>query len=200
MERSEFERLAIGQMEPVYRMCLQLTRDQNTAEDLLQEVYLRALKPSAVARFEDRSSDGSSGVRAWLFTIAHNTFYSMIKRAKNAPTPVAEVFDQRSDEPAPGEAPPVWDLSNLDWEQVDGRLRSAIEALRPEFREVLLLWGVEGLKYREIAEIVGVPIGTVMSRLHRARKILADELSGPDGVAAELGVRHMNTRAMEESE
>ena len=59
---------------------------------------------------------------------------------------------------------------------LDGRLKSAIETLRPDYRTVLLLWGVEGLKYREIAEIVDVPIGTVMSRLHRARSTLAAQL------------------------
>ena len=66
------------------------------------------------------------------------------------------------------------------WERAEdeGELKSAIERLSPEYREVLLLWGVEGLKYREIAAIVDVPIGTVMSRLHRARTILARQLSG----------------------
>jgi RNA polymerase sigma-70 factor (ECF subfamily) len=61
---------------------------------------------------------------------------------------------------------------------VDDRLKAAIERLKPDYREVLLLWGVEGMKYREIADILGIPIGTVMSRLHRARSILTEELAG----------------------
>ena len=138
------------------------------AEDLVQDVYVRALKPAAVERFEDRSAEGTGGVRAYLFAIAHNVFYSKIKREARAPTAVGEFFAEASNETPPDEAPPAWDLASLDWEQVDGTLRKAIEDLKPEYREVLLLWGVEGLKYREIASIIEAPIGTVMSRLHRA--------------------------------
>ena len=65
---------------------------------------------------------------------------------------------------------------------------AAIEQLKPEFREILLLWGVEGLKYREIAEILEVPIGTVMSRLHRARKLVADALGADPSVSERLGI------------
>ncbi|HLO41595.1 MAG TPA: sigma factor-like helix-turn-helix DNA-binding protein, partial [Phycisphaerales bacterium] len=70
----------------------------------------------------------------------------------------------------------VFDRSTMDWEHVDDRLKRAIDRLSPEFREVLLLWSVEQLKYREIAEILNVRIGTVMSRLFRARQFLADAL------------------------
>ncbi len=90
-----------------------------------------------------------------------------------------------SDGPAPDEPPPAWDLESLDWEHVDERLKTAIGELRPEYRSVLLLWGVEGMRYREIAESQGIPIGTVMSRLHRARNILAKQLSG---LAEETGL------------
>jgi RNA polymerase sigma-70 factor (ECF subfamily) len=123
-------------------------------------------------------------MRAWLFTILHNTFYSRVKRERRGPRGVPELFDADSRERGPDEAAPAWDLASLDWEQVDGRLKAAIESLSREHREVLLLWGVEGLKYREISEIVGVPIGTVMSRLHRARKILSEAL---EDSAAEMG-------------
>lgn len=188
MERAEFERLALDQLEPVYRMALQLTRNPEQAQDLVQEVYARALEKGVSDRFEERGR-GADGVRAWLFTIAHHTFYSNLRRGRHAPTAMAEFFDQESGETPPDEPPPAWDLASLDWEQVDGRLKTAIDRLRPEYREVLLLWGVEGLKYREIAEIVGVPIGTVMSRLHRARKLVADEISGPDGFVSENRLR-----------
>lgn len=188
MLRAEYERLAMDQLDAVYRMALQLTRNPERAQDLVQDVYVRALEKGVPERFEERGR-GADGVRAWLFTITHHTFYSNLRRAKNAPASMEDFYDQSSHETPPDEPPPAWDLATLDWEHVDDRLKTAIESLRPEYREVLLLWGVQGLKYREIAEIVGVPIGTVMSRLHRARKTIADEISGPDGVVADHRLR-----------
>lgn len=193
MERAKFEQLALEHLDAVYRMACHLTRNPESAEDLVQEVFLRALKPSAVERFEDRGDEtGSGGIRSWLFTICHNVFYSQAKRQNRAPAAVGEFFDEQSTESLPDEPPPAWDLASFDWEQVDGRLKDAIDELRDDYREALLLWGVEGLKYREIAEIVGVPIGTVMSRLHRARKILADKIADDKGTAADLGVSKLN--------
>ena len=77
---------------------------------------------------------------------------------------------------------------------MDDRLKKAIEELKDDYREVLLMWGVDGLKYREIAEILEVPIGTVMSRLHRARKLLADRLLEDPGAADEMGLRMFEDR------
>jgi RNA polymerase sigma-70 factor, ECF subfamily len=185
MERPEFERLALEHLEAVYRMAFHLTRNADASEDLVQEVYVRALKPGAVAGFQTMGG----GMRAWLFAIAHNVFYSKAKRDGRGPRSVAEFFGEAGDEALPGEPPPAWDLASLDWEQVDARLKLAIDELRPEYREVLLMWGVEELKYREIAVILNVPIGTVMSRLHRARKLVADRLAEDDGTVAELGIR-----------
>ena len=189
MDRAEFEAQAVGHLDAVYRIAFHLTRNSEQAEDLVQDVYVRALKPAAVERFEDRSAEGTGGVRAYLFAIAHNVFYSKIKREARAPTAVGEFFAEASNETPPDEAPPAWDLASLDWEQVDGTLRKAIEDLKPEYREVLLLWGVEGLKYREIASIIEAPIGTVMSRLHRARKLLAEALEADEGWRDRVGVR-----------
>ncbi len=188
MDRQEFERLALEHLDAVYRMALHLTRNPEQAEDVVQDVYARALRPRAVASFEDRSSDGTGGMRSWLFTITHNVFYSKVKKDKRRPQAVGEFFAEADSAPLPDEPPPAWDGAAFDWEHVDGRLKSAIEDLKDEFREVLLLWGVEGLKYREIAEILGVPIGTVMSRLHRARKILADGLLGDTDTVRDLGL------------
>lgn len=178
MERAEFDRLALEQLDAVYRMALQLTKRPEEAQDLVQETYVKALR--SAAGFEERGG----GIRSWLFTILHNTFYSRVKREQRGPTSVEEFFEADEREALPGEPPPAWDLKSLDWEHVDERLKRAIEELSPEHREALLLWGVEGLKYREIADITGVPIGTVMSRLHRARKQLADSL---EELTAELG-------------
>jgi RNA polymerase sigma-70 factor (ECF subfamily) len=158
VDRETFEKLSLEHLEAVYRLALQLVRHPDEASDLVQETYLKALRASE--RFEEQGG----GIRPWLFKILHNVFYTRLAKAKRAPVSVEELHAVR-------------DLESLDWEHVDERLKSAIEQLRPEYRTVLLLWSVEGLKYREIAEIQEIPIGTVMSRLHRARSILADQLT-----------------------
>lgn len=178
MERSEFEKLSLEHLDAVYRMALQLAKHPDEAADLTQETYLRALKSSG--NFEEKGG----GVRSWLFTILHNTFYTRVKRKARGPVSVAEFHGADEKTPQPGDAPPAWDLRSVDWEHVDGRLKRAIDALSDEHREVLLLWGVEGMKYREIASVLGVPLGTVMSRLHRARAILAESL---EEFASEFG-------------
>ena len=172
MERSDFEARALEHFDAVHRMALHLARRPDEAADIVQETYLRALRASAT--YEDKGG----GIRPWLMTIAHNVFHSRLKKQARSPMSVGEFFDEDTREPAPDAPPPAWDLATFDWEHVDDRLKAAIDDLKDEHREVLLLWGVEGLKYREIAEILGVPLGTVMSRLHRARKIVADALEG----------------------
>ncbi|MEQ9096367.1 MAG: sigma-70 family RNA polymerase sigma factor [Phycisphaerales bacterium] len=184
MDRQAFEAMALEHLDSVYRLAYHLTRNPERADELVQNVYLRALKSETWEKFEERGG----GMRAWLFTIAHNAFYSDLKKQGRRPTPVGEFFEESDGELTPGEAAPAWDLASFDWEQVDEALKAAIEQLKPEFREILLLWGVEGLKYREIAEILEVPIGTVMSRLHRARKLVADALGADPSVSERLGI------------
>jgi len=171
MDREQFENLSLEHLDSLYRMAMHLAGHPDEAADLVQETYLKAL------RVADRYEEKGGGIRPWLFKILHNVFYTRIARAKRESTTYDDLPPGASDEPPPGEATPAWDIDNLDWEQVDGRLVEAIGRLRPEYRSVLLLWGVEGMKYREIAEIHDVPIGTIMSRLHRARSILAEELA-----------------------
>jgi len=180
VKREEFEPLALEHMESVYRMAMQLTRHPDEAADLVQETYLKALRASA--SFEEQGG----GMRPWLFKILHNAFYSRVAKEKRGPTSVENFPAEASSEKAPEDPGPAWNLAALDWEHVDGRLKAAIEALSPEYREVLLLWGVEGMKYREIAMIMDVPIGTIMSRLHRARSILARQLTS---LADDSGLR-----------
>lgn len=170
MQRDEFEALALEHLDAVYRMAFHLTRRPDEAADLVQETFLKALRASE--RFEERGG----GIRPWLFKILHNVFYSSVSRQKRGPQAAEHLDSSASPVTAPDEPEPAWDLASLDWEQVDERLKRAISDLKPEYREVLLLWGVEGLKYREIAEVQDVPIGTIMSRLHRARGILAEQL------------------------
>lgn len=188
MERQAFEAMALEHLDSVYRLAYHLTRSPERADELVQNVYLRALKSETWTKFEERGG----GMRAWLFTIAHNAFYSDLKKEGRRPTPVGEFYEESDGELTPGEASPAWDRASFDWDQVDDALKEAIEKLKPEFREILLLWGVEGLKYREIAEILEVPIGTVMSRLHRARKLVADALSTDSDVAERLGINRLS--------
>lgn len=185
MNREQFEAEALEHLDAVFRMAMHLTHDRQKAEDLVQDVYVRALKSAARHGFEATGG----GMRAWLFTIAHNTFYSTIKRDKRAPTAVGEFHSDADDAPLPDEPPPAWDASSFDWEHVDDRLIKALGEVREEYRQVLIMWGVQGLKYREIAEMLGVPIGTVMSRLHRARKMVAEALATQPGALEELGIR-----------
>jgi len=170
MDRDRFEQLSLEQLDALYGMALQLARKPEEAADLVQETYVKALQ--AAERFEE----AGGGIRPWMFKILHNVFFTRFAKAKREPAAVEDLFDAVSTETRPGEAAPAWDMASLDWDQVDQRLKAAIEKLRPEYRTVLLLWGVQGLKYRQIAEIEDVPIGTIMSRLHRARSILAEEL------------------------
>ncbi len=169
----------MAEMDSLYRMAMHLARNPEDASDLMQETYLKAFK--AEARFELREA----GVRPWLFKILHNNFYTRVGKKSREPV----LSDDLSYQPGPGgdpnEAGPAWDLKHLNWEQVDDRLKKAIHDLPEHYREVLLLWAVEGLKYREVAEVMGVPLGTVMSRLYRARSILAQSLGD---LAAEHGI------------
>lgn len=192
MNRAEFERLALEHLDACYRLAFQLARHPDEAADLVQETYLRALRSVSAKEFDGATGadkafiEKGGGLRSWLFTILHNVFYSRAARKARAPALSEDLDHSAADHPdqAPDSPPPAWDLKSLDWEHVDGRLKEAIESLSPEHREVLLLWGVEGMKYREIASVVGVPIGTVMSRLHRARSILAKDL---EALREELG-------------
>lgn len=189
MEREEFERKALEHLDAVYRMAYHLARRPDEAEELVQEVYVRAMRPHTIERFQDNSAEGGGGMRAWLFAITHNVFYSRLKKQARQPTAVEDFYEASDTETPPDEAPPAWDGQPLDWQQVDGRLKTFIEELKEEYREVLLMWGVEGLKYREIASILDIPIGTVMSRLHRARKLLADQIKADGDLSRDLGLR-----------
>lgn len=196
LDRTEFEQLALTHLDAMHRMAYTLTRQPDAAADLVQEAYLLAFR--AWKSFEQRESvsprEGESGasasMRAWLFRILHNAHFTAGRKAKRAPVLSDSLHSVRDDAILPHDDAPVWDLRALDWERVDARLKNAIDALSDEHRSVLLLWGVEGMKYREIAEVVGVPLGTVMSRLHRARRTVADTLlAATSGSDDDLAVR-----------
>lgn len=166
---NSFEALALPHLEAVYRLGRRLCRNEHEAEDLVQETYLKAYK--AFGRFEMREF----GMKPWLLKILHNTFLNRQSRENRAP----RATDHQTLERIHGGAdnPGSNGLPTLDYEDIDEEVKQAIEALAPEFRSVLLLWATMELSYKEIAETLSVPIGTVMSRLHRARQQLAGTLT-----------------------
>ena len=176
MNSPEFRQLALAEIDAVFRMAFHLTRKPDEASDLVQETYLRAF--TAEASFQLREG----GIRPWLFKILHNVFYTRLSRDKRSPALVEDLEVMAE----PEEPAPCWDISTLNWEQVDDRLKKAIDDLPAHYRHVLLLWAVEGLKYREIADVLGVALGTVMSRLSRARLMLSRQLGE---LAKEHGIK-----------
>lgn len=170
MERARFEQLALEQLDPLFRFARSLARDDDEAGDLVQETYRKAIE--AAGSFEPVGG----GMRPWLFRILQNVFYTR-RRIDTRRGPEARLGEVADDRPPPDQPRPALDLRTFDWEHVDEEIKRAVDRLPPEQRSVLLLWGVEGLKYREIAAIQDVPVGTVMSRLHRARAAVLDHLA-----------------------
>lgn len=164
MERSEFESQAVAHLDYLYRFARFLTRDADEAEELVQEVYMRAFRPDSIESFTDRGG----GMRAWLSTIARSLFYQRLSRDRvRQRTRDAYAAQLASDGDV--ECADPSELAGVDWSDTEDCIGPLLDTLSPDHREVLWLWAVEGLKYREIAAAQDVPIGTVMSRLHRAR-------------------------------
>jgi RNA polymerase sigma factor (sigma-70 family) len=147
-----FEELAIPLFDSLYNFAHWLAQNQNDAEDLVQETYLKALRSYA-------SFEPGTNFRPWIFQILKNTFLS--SRSK---------LERRMTLAMDSEEDLLLGRSDID------AVRSAIEQLPVIFREVILLCDVEDASYREIAEILSIPIGTVMSRLARARKMVRASL------------------------
>ena len=168
-DQRSFEELAVPHLNTVFRVAVRLARSEHDAEDLVQETYLKACK--AFDRFELRDF----GIRPWLLRILHNTFLNRITREKRAPKATdQQVLEQMQGDVASDNdvlGPPV-----LDYEQLDAEVKLAMDHLAPEFRVVLSLWATMEFSYQEIADILSMPIGTVMSRLHRARRHMLRDL------------------------
>ncbi len=163
-KRTQFEQLVLVHLDAAYNLARWLTRDDNDAQDVVQEACLRAL------RYFDgfRGGDG----RAWLLTIVRHTCYTWLQKYRG--------YEQVSLDDELGEAgtesSPEEDLLvRLDRQSV----RQALGELPVEFREVIILREMEGLSYKEIARVAGIPLGTVMSRLARARRQLQQRLTQP---------------------
>lgn len=155
-------------VDAVYRMARRLARSEELAGDLVQETYLRAL------RGWDSFQLREYGAKPWLMKILHNCFYTRVGRERKGPG----LIDAADLDAFEGEPPPATAAvdGKVDWDRFDEEIKEAVEGLPAEFREVLLLWAMEDLSYKEIADVCDVPIGTVMSRLHRARAQLGGKL------------------------
>jgi RNA polymerase sigma-70 factor, ECF subfamily len=174
--RSLFEAEAVPHMDALYSSALSMTRNSATADDLIQETYLKAW------RFWDKFEPGTS-CKAWLFRIMTNTYINMYRKWSREPHKVGfEDIEGHSESKIASDAPiamqPLLDVTereafdNLFTDEV----KAAIESLPLYFRVVALLSDVQGFTYQEIADILDIPIGTVRSRLSRARSMLQEAL------------------------
>ena len=163
-ERERFGQVLLPHLDAAYNLARWLTRDDHDAEDLVQAAYLRALK----------SFDGFHGAnsRAWLLTIVRNACYTWLQQ-KRARGP-AVAFDEGIHGAGSDAADPEKSLLSEDQRR---SVQRAVEALPLDLREVVVLRELEGLSYKEIAQIVAIPMGTVMSRLARARERLQQLLA-----------------------
>jgi len=161
-----FEELALPLFESLYNFARWLTRDQEEAEDLVQETYRKALKGFP-------SFQSGTNFRAWMYRILRNTFLTSRTGLKSAPSISLDSEEGESVQPLTVETPETLLLDKASQELV----QQAIESLPANFREIILLCEVEEMSYQEIAETISAPIGTVMSRLARARKALRQELT-----------------------
>jgi RNA polymerase sigma-70 factor, ECF subfamily len=160
-----FDELAMPLFAKLYNFAQWLTQDRAEAEDLVQETYLKALKGFS-------SYQQGTNFRAWMYKILRNTFLT----SRTGLKATAVSLDDEDDpvpEPAVTETPESVLLAHVDRQAIE----NALEQLPVKFREIILLSDVEDMSYQEIAETLAVPIGTVMSRLSRARKAMRESLA-----------------------
>jgi RNA polymerase sigma-70 factor (ECF subfamily) len=166
--QAEFERAALPFVDSLYNTAYRMTRNPEDAEDLVQETYLKAYK------YRDKFEEGTN-LKAWLFKILKNTFINSYRKKQQAPpqsdfAEIEEAFENQVSEDAAGQMKNPED--ELLEHVLDEDVQRALDSLPADYRMVVLLADLEGFSYREIAEILEIPVGTVMSRLYRARKLL----------------------------
>jgi len=182
-----FETEALSFLDALYRTALRMTRSEADAEDLVQETYIKAF------RFREQFTPGTN-LKAWLFRILTNTFINAYRKRARAPetTELDDVDEfslyRRMSAERPASSSPDPEREFLDG-IVSSEVTDALEELPEKFRTTVLL-DVEGFSYKEIAEMLEIPIGTVMSRLHRGRKFLQQRLYD---LARERGIAALRT-------
>ena len=162
-DRIRFEQLVLPHLDSAANLARWMLRNRADSDDVVQEATLRAY------RFFERFHGGDA--RAWLLQIVRNTCYTWLQ--KNRPSELMTEFDEEVHQ-RPSANPETLATQGEDRQ----KLTSALESLSPRFREVLVLRELEGCSYKEIGEITGIPIGTVMSTLSRARERLRQTLTG----------------------
>ena len=166
-EAARFRLIALPHLDAAYAFARSLCRDATLADDIVQDAYLRAYRGFGGYR--------GGSPKAWLFAIVRSSFLTWARSRKNRPELSDEdVLDQVADD---GATPEGLVLR----EAADAAVRAAVEALPDPFREAIVLRELQDMSYKEISEITSVPIGTVMSRLARARRLLAIALAGEAG-------------------
>jgi RNA polymerase sigma-70 factor, ECF subfamily len=166
LAHADFEHLAVEQLDTVYRFARRLARDVDGAQDLVQETYVRALRARESFDLQE------FGIRPWLLRILYNLHLSRAQRESRQPM----IVEDEHLESAGSRDVAVLSPGFSSFEGMDEQLVRAIENLSDEYRSVLVLWALEEMSYKEIAEALDLPLGTVMSRLHRARQKLAGQL------------------------
>src|SRR5438874_2214438 len=167
-----FEAEALASLDSLYRTALRLTRAPADAEDLVQETYLKALR--AANQFQS-----GTNMRAWLFTILHNTARNRLRdRARDLIIADSETVDRAAEDPGPWPSPDGQTPETLLLRDVLAPdLQAAIDSIPDAFRQAVWLRDVEEFSYAEIAAMLAIPVGTVMSRISRGRRLLFDALS-----------------------
>jgi len=175
-DAGSFEQVVMPHLDAAYNLARWLVRNVHDAEDIVQEAYLRAF------RYFGGYQGGDS--RAWVLKIVRNTSYSFLE--KNRPADLGVEFDEKI-HPAETTQP---DAETMLLKSVESRmLREALEELPVNFREILVLRELEGMSYKDIAEVMGVPIGTVMSGLARGRGQLRECLLRARNQEEQRGLR-----------
>jgi RNA polymerase sigma-70 factor, ECF subfamily len=161
-----FEELAMPLFSRLFNFAHWLTQDRAAAEDLVQETYVKALRGFS-------SFQQGTNVRAWMYKILRNTFLTTQTGLKAGASVSLDSDDDRPIEPEAAETPESVLFARLEQETI----QNALEKLPVRFREIILLCDWEEMSYQEIAEALGIPMGTVMSRLSRARKAMRELLT-----------------------
>lgn len=200
----DFEAVAMPFVDSLYNTAYRMTRNAQDAEDLVQETYLKAY------RYYDKFQEGTN-FKAWLFKILKNTFINHYRKKQQAPpqsdfADIEDAFETQVSQEAAGQikSPEEELLEDV----LDEDVQRALDSLPPDYRMAVILADLEGFSYKEIAEILELPLGTVMSRLYRGRKLLETAMLDyarehgylRDGKPAKMRSRRKSSRSQDSSE